>query len=185
MLLSRKPQASWTADFAKETGMQLAGKVVVVTGAFGQLGRAVTREVLAQGAQVVMLDRNTGDAPQGAAAWQADLTSLPQVTDALAQAAQQFGRIDALVNVAGGFRWQTLDGSADLAEWSLLFAMNLQTCVTASKAALPHLERQGAGRIVNIGALAALKGASGMGAYAASKSGVLRFTESLADELKL
>jgi NAD(P)-dependent dehydrogenase (short-subunit alcohol dehydrogenase family) len=63
--------------------------------------------------------------------------------------------------------------------------MNLKTCITATKAALPHLERQGAGRIVNIGALAANKAANGMGAYAASKAAVARFTEALADEVKL
>lgn len=165
--------------------MQLAGKVVVVTGAFGQLGRAVTRELLAQGAQVALLDVATGEAPQGAAAWKVDLTSLPDTARVLEAAAQRFGRVDALVNVAGGFRWQTLEQSEDLGEWSTLFAMNLQTCVTASKAVLPHLRRSGAGRIVNIGAMGAVKGASGMGAYAASKAGVMRFTEALADEVKL
>ena len=76
-------------------------------------------------------------------------------------------------------------GSTDLAEWGKLFALNLQTCVTASKATLPHLQRAGAGRIVNIGAMGAVKAASGMGAYAASKSGVMRFTEALADEVKV
>jgi NAD(P)-dependent dehydrogenase (short-subunit alcohol dehydrogenase family) len=98
--------------------------------------------------------------------------------------AAQLGGIDALVNIAGGFRWQAVEDSADLSEWSSLFAMNVVTCVNASKAVLPHLTRKGRGRIVNIGAMAALKGAKGMGAYAASKAGVMRFTEALADEVK-
>ena len=63
--------------------------------------------------------------------------------------------------------------------------MNLVTCVNASKAVLPHLQKGGSGRIVNVGAMGALKAAAGMGAYAASKSGVLRLTEALAEELKL
>jgi NAD(P)-dependent dehydrogenase (short-subunit alcohol dehydrogenase family) len=165
--------------------MQLTGKVVVVTGAFGQLGRAVVQEVLAQGARAAMLGRAAGEAPDGAAAWRVDLTSLADTTRVLAEVAQHFGRIDGLANIAGGFRWQTVEKSEDLSEWSALHAMNLQTCVTASKAVLPHLQRAGAGRIVNVGAMGALKGASGMGAYAASKAGVMRFTEALADEVKL
>lgn len=165
--------------------MQLTGKVVVVTGAFGQLGRAVVQEVLAQGGRAAMLGRVGGEAPDGAAAWRVDLTSLADTTRVMEEVAQHFGRIDALANIAGGFRWQTVEKSEDLSEWSDLHAMNLQTCVTASKAVLPHLHRAGAGRIVNVGAMGALKGASGMGAYAASKAGVMRFTEALADEVKL
>jgi NAD(P)-dependent dehydrogenase (short-subunit alcohol dehydrogenase family) len=165
--------------------MQLAGKVVAVTGAFGQLGRAVVEEVRAQGARAALLDVAAGQAPEGSRAWKVDLTSLADATRVFDEIAQHFGRLDALANVAGGFRWQTLEASLDLGEWEALHAMNLRTCVTASKAALPHLLRAGAGRIVNVGAMGAVKGASGMGAYAASKSGVMRLTEALADELKL
>jgi NAD(P)-dependent dehydrogenase (short-subunit alcohol dehydrogenase family) len=165
--------------------MELQGKVVVVTGGFGQLGRAVAAETMARGARVALLDVVTGEAPQGAQTWKVDLTSLADVNAVLAQVAGRFGRIDALANIAGGFRWQTLDKSEDLSEWNTLFAMNVQTCVTASKAVLPHLRKAGAGRIVNVGAMGAVKGGSGMGAYAASKAGVMRFTEALADEEKL
>lgn len=165
--------------------MQLDGKVVVVTGAFGQLGRAVVEAVRAQGARVALLDVAEGQAPEGARSWKVDLASLPDASRVFAEIASHFGRIDGLANIAGGFRWQTLEASEDLAEWSALHAMNVQTCVTACKAALPHLKAAGAGRIVNVGAMGAVKGASGMGAYAASKAGVMRFTEALADELKL
>jgi NAD(P)-dependent dehydrogenase (short-subunit alcohol dehydrogenase family) len=165
--------------------MQLAGKVVVVTGAFGQLGRALVQEVLAQGAKAAMLDVHVGQAPEGATAWQVDLGSAADTRRVFDEIASQLGRIDALANIAGGFRFQTLEGSDDLAEWAAMQAINLQTCVGACKAALPHLQSAGAGRIVNIGAMGAMKGASGMGAYAASKAGVMRFTEALADELKL
>jgi NAD(P)-dependent dehydrogenase (short-subunit alcohol dehydrogenase family) len=165
--------------------MQLAGKVVVVTGAFGQLGRAVVEEVRHRGADVALLDVNAGHAPERTRAWRVDLTSLADTGRVFGEVAQHFGRIDALANIAGGFRWQTLEASEDLAEWQRLHAMNVMTCVTATKAALPYLLQSRAGRVVNVGAMGAVKGASGMGAYAASKAGVMRFTESLADELKL
>jgi NAD(P)-dependent dehydrogenase (short-subunit alcohol dehydrogenase family) len=151
----------------------------------GALRRAVTDEVLRQGGLVAMLGRSHGaGAPQGATAWEVDLASLADATRVLGEAAAHFGRIDGLVNTAGAFRWQTLEDSTDLAEWTALFQTNLLTCVSTCKAALPHLKRAGGGRIVNVGATGAIKGAAGMGAYAASKAGVMRFTEALADELK-
>jgi len=94
----------------------------------------------------------------------------------------RFGRLDALVNIAGGFRWETLaDGSLDT--WNSLYELNLRTVVAACRAALPHLPSE-RGRIVNIGANGAQKAGAGMGAYAASKAGVARLTEALAEELK-
>ena len=165
--------------------MQLQGKTVVVTGASGQLGRAVVAEVRRQGARVALLDVAAAQAPEGSRAWEVELTALPATRRVFEEIAAHFGRVDALANIAGGFQWQTLAVSEDLAEWGRLHAMNLQTCVTASKAALPWLVKSGAGRIVNVGSTGAAKGAAGMGAYAASKAGVMRFTEALADELKL
>jgi NAD(P)-dependent dehydrogenase (short-subunit alcohol dehydrogenase family) len=95
----------------------------------------------------------------------------------------RLGRIDALINVAGGFRWQKLE-EGDVDTWDRMFAINLKTAVVASRAVLPPLLAQGSGSIVHVGAGAAARAAAGMGAYAASKSGVLRLTESLAEELK-
>jgi NAD(P)-dependent dehydrogenase (short-subunit alcohol dehydrogenase family) len=159
-------------------------QVVVITGAFGNLGRAVSAELLASGAKLVLLDRALGSVPPGALARQVDLTALAPVRAALDEAAAQLGGIDALVNIAGGFRWQTLEASEDLREWRELFELNVMTAATACKAVLPHLQRRGGGRVVNVGAFAAARGTSGMGAYAAAKSGVARLTETLADELK-
>ena len=65
-----------------------------------------------------------------------------------------------------------------------MYQMNVRTAVVASQAALSHLAATGSGRIVNVGALAALKAGMGMGAYAASKAGVVRLTEALAEEVK-
>ena len=95
----------------------------------------------------------------------------------------KFGRLDALLNIAGGFQWETVEGGKDDA-WERMYALNLMTALNACRAALPYLIESGAGRIVNVGAQSALHAASGMGPYAASKSAVHRLTESLANELK-
>ena len=93
------------------------------------------------------------------------------------------GGLDGLVNIAGTFRWEKVDGGkADT--WDFLYRVNLRTAMSACKAAIPFLEKSGAGRIVNIGALGASKAGAGMGAYAASKAGIFKLTEALAEELK-
>jgi NAD(P)-dependent dehydrogenase (short-subunit alcohol dehydrogenase family) len=163
--------------------MSLAGKRIVITGAFGSLGAAVVQKALAAGARVAAIDR--ADAPADTHGVQAfggvDLADTAQAETAIDAAAEALGGLDALVNVAGTFRFETLaDGGPET--WDLLYRVNLRTAVAASKAALAHLPD--GGRIVNIGAASAFKAGAGVGAYAASKSGVMRFTESLAEELK-
>jgi NAD(P)-dependent dehydrogenase (short-subunit alcohol dehydrogenase family) len=167
----------------------LQGKIVAVTGAFGALGFVTARVLAQRGAQVALIGRGAAPATLPAELAQAcvvdhvDLTSQQAAQDAIATIAGRFGGLDALVNIAGGFRWETVaDGSAD--SWERLFDVNLKTALNASKAALAQLTARAGARIVNIGALAALKAGTGMGAYAASKSAVMRLTETLAEELK-
>ncbi len=168
--------------------MTLQGKVVAVTGGFGQLGLAVVRAALDAGAQVAALDRARSPADATALAGalalgELDLADADAALRAVNQVAGRFGGLDGLVNVAGTFRWETLEqGSLDT--WDLLYRVNLRSAVSASRAALPHLLKRGGGRIVNIGAGAASKAGAGMGAYAASKAGVAKLTEALAEELK-
>jgi len=161
-------------------------RIFAITGGFGVLGRAVAAAALAAGARVALIDAapEGRGLPDGAlATGGVDLTDAGQARAAFDQVAARLGGLDVLVNVAGGFVWQTLE-DGDLAAWSRMFALNTLTCATACKAALPHLLASAAGRIVNVGAGAAVKAAAGMGAYAASKAGVHRLTESLAEELK-
>ena len=142
-----------------------------------------------RGMQVVLLGRET--APQMSeesgnnpiAIGGVDLTSLAQTRQAFAEIKTRFCRLDALVNIAGGFRWELITGG-DPDTWDLMYQMNVKTVLTASEAAIPLLLENGAGRIVNISAMAALKAGLGMGAYSASKAGVARLTEALAEELK-
>lgn len=167
--------------------MLLTNKVIVITGAFGSLGRAVAKAVAAQGARLAQVDHApaaAGEAADGVLSIGAvDLTDADAAVTALNTVSQQFGGIDALVNIAGGFRYETLE-SGSLDTWDLMYRLNVRTAVAASKAALPHLLKRGAGRIVNVGAMAASRAAAGMGAYTASKAGIARFTEALSEELK-
>jgi NAD(P)-dependent dehydrogenase (short-subunit alcohol dehydrogenase family) len=170
-------------------GAELKGKVVVVTGAFGSLGLAVTQAVANAGGIVAAVDQAPGPADGQELATShryggVDLASAEITLETMNRIAGDLGGIDALVNVAGTFRWETVaDGRVDT--WDLLYRVNVRTAVAASQAALPHLiKRAPGGRIVNIGAAGAIKAATGMGAYAASKAGVAKLTEALADELK-
>lgn len=167
----------------------LNGKVVAVTGGFGQLGLAVVQAALEAGARVAALGRSASPAElqtlaSALAISDVDLADPAAAARALDEVAAKLGRLDALVNVAGAFRWEELAaGSVDT--WDLLYRVNLRTAVSASRAALPHLLRSGGGRIVNVGAgAAAAKAGAGMGAYTASKAGVAKLTEALADEMK-
>lgn len=167
---------------------ELQGRRVAVTGAFGSLGGAVVRALQADGARVAAIDRAAApaaDADLGDAhlLGGVDLAHGDAATAALDRAAAALGGLDALVNIAGTFRWETV-AEGDVDTWDLLYAVNLRSAVAASKAAIPHLSKNASGRIVNIGAYAAAKAAGGMGAYTASKSGVARLTEALAEELK-
>jgi NAD(P)-dependent dehydrogenase (short-subunit alcohol dehydrogenase family) len=161
-------------------------KVVVVTGGFGVLGHAVVEAALVAGAYVAIPGREQADKIPARdrllVIGGVDLADFSAAKQAFDTVAARFGRIDALANIAGGFRWQTL-GDGDLTGWSEMFRMNLLTAATATKAALPYL-RASQGAIVNVASAPAKKAGAGMGAYAASKAGVLRLTESLAEEEK-
>ncbi|WP_022979111.1 SDR family NAD(P)-dependent oxidoreductase [Ideonella sp. B508-1] len=161
-------------------------KIIIVTGAFGALGREVARTLETRGARVVRVDA-AASAPDGLAG--ADLVPGIDLTDYAATQAMvagvvaRHGALDALVNIAGGFRWETVS-DGEPATWELLHSLNLRTALHACKASLPYLIGREGARIVNIGAAAAAKAAAGMGAYAASKAAVLRLTEALAEETK-
>jgi NAD(P)-dependent dehydrogenase (short-subunit alcohol dehydrogenase family) len=169
------------------TGLKvdLSGKVVAVTGAFGALGSTVAASLQDFGARVGRLDHAAvrGSAPDALAVGGIDLADETAAAAAIARVVAAAGRLDGLVNIAGGFHFEKLDGGT-LETWDSLYRMNLRTAVACCKAALPHLVKSGNARIVNIGALGAVKAGSGMGAYAASKAGVAKLTEALAEELK-
>jgi NAD(P)-dependent dehydrogenase (short-subunit alcohol dehydrogenase family) len=168
-------------------------EVVIVTGAGGSLGAAVVEILAGRGARLAAMDRThaaldrvmagvTEPEPHFALAG-VDLTDSAACLDLVDQVLQRFGRVEGLVNTVGTFAMAGID-AADPAQWDFLFKVNLTTTLNMCRAAVPPMRAAGRGSIVNVGAGAALKAPGGMSAYAASKSAVLRLTESLADELK-
>ena len=158
---------------------------VIVTGGFGVLGRAVAQAFRDNGDKVARIDfaPSAPDAnPGGLDLGGVDLTYAAQAAAAVERVKAELGGVDVLVNVAGGFAWETVGDSAP-ATFARMFAMNATTCVTMTSAALPVLRETAGAAIVNIGAGSALVAGAGMGAYAASKQAVHKLTESLAAEL--
>jgi NAD(P)-dependent dehydrogenase (short-subunit alcohol dehydrogenase family) len=162
------------------------GKVIVITGASGALGKVVADEALARGAGVAGIDHAPAQVPampNRLELGSVDLTDAAAAKKAIDAVASHFGKIDALVNIAGGFAYETVvDG--DPQTWARMYALNVTTALNASRAAIPYLTASSAGRIINVGAMGALQAGAGMGAYAASKAGVHRLTEALAAEHK-
>ncbi len=166
----------------------MAGRVFAITGASGVLGSAVARAAAGQGARLALIDfsHHAPAEPSGPDVFVqggVDLTDAKAAGAAIDAAADRFGAIDALLNIAGGFSWEKHEGG-DWNTWHRLFLMNVQTTANTCRAAIPHLRRSAAGRIVNVGANGAVKAALGMGAYAASKAGVHSLTQALSEELK-
>ena len=162
------------------------GKVIVVTGASGALGKVVAETALARGARVAGVDHAATQIPATANRIElggVDLSDAAAAKKAIDVVAAHFGSCDALINIAGGFAFETV-AEGDAKTWQRMYALNVLTALNASRAAIPHLAASPAGRIVNIGAIGALQAGPGMGAYAASKAGVHRLTEALAAEWK-
>jgi 3-oxoacyl-[acyl-carrier protein] reductase len=162
------------------------GKVIVVTGALGALGKVVAEVALARGARVAGVDYGTSQiaaTPDRIEFGGVDLSDPAQAKKAIDAVASHFGRLDALVNIAGGFAYETV-AEGDPKTWQRMYALNVLTALNTSRSAIPHLAVSASARIVNVGAMGALQAGSGMGAYAASKAGVHRLTEALAAEWK-
>ena len=164
-------------------------RVFVITGASGVLGCAVAKAVVAQGCRVALIDHAL-HTPHGLVDGDnvlilggVDLTNAEAAKAAIDAAAARFGGLDAVLNIAGGFSWEKVEGGG-WETWHKLFLLNVQTAANVCRAAIPYLKASNAGRIVNVGANGALKASLGMGAYAASKAGVHSLTQALAEELK-
>ncbi len=172
----------------------LTGRIAVVTGAAGNLGVAVARAFQAAGAHLVLVDHAPDRLPRlfpdlaGQAdhylATGVDLTDAGAVGAMAAGALERLKRIDVLVNAAGGYRGGTPVHETSLETWDYLLSLNARSVLLAGQAIVPIMLRQGAGKIVNVAARAGLAGGARSGAYSASKSAVIRLTESMAAELK-
>ena len=158
----------------------------MITGASGNLGRAVAQAFAQLGARLVLLDlkNNDGEESDTRLFLETNLFDADSVEVVVKRALERFGRIDVLCNIAGGFRMGPPVHETTDAEWDFLFDINARSVVYTARAVVPHMVKAGGGRIVNVGAFAAQRGAAAMGAYVASKSAVIRLTETMAAELR-
>src|SRR3954463_13175889 len=169
-------------------------KVAIITGAVGNLGMATARLFEQGGAKTVLVDRSPErvreafkdlvDSPNHLLAGGIDLSDLSSLGKLIEQSLTKFGRLDVLVNTVGGCRGGKPVHEAELADWDFLFNINVRTTLLCCRAVIPHMIGQKSGKIINIASRDGLTGNAGYAAYSASKSAVLRLTESLAGELK-
>lgn len=171
----------------------LREQVAVVTGAAGNLGVAVAEALHQAGAKLVLLDVNYdrlermyGELAEKEMALLAAVNLLDAAAvDALfADALDQFGRVDILANIAGGFSMGPRLHETPPETFAFMFDLNAKTVYHTCRSAIPHMLAQKRGKIINVAARAGLEGKAQMAAYTASKSAVIRLTEAMAGELK-
>lgn len=161
---------------------EFKNKTVIVTGAAGALGAAVVSHFAKLGARIAQLDVVEIDNAHYSAT--CDLTSHEECKAAVTAILGQFGQVDVLANIAGGFAMGDAVHETSADTWNFMMGLNAQSVLNMARAVVPLMINQGRGKIINIGARAGLRGAPNMAAYSASKSVVMRLTESLADEVK-
>jgi NAD(P)-dependent dehydrogenase (short-subunit alcohol dehydrogenase family) len=171
--------------------MTFANQTVLVTGAAGNLGRAVADAFFERGTNLVLIGRRLEDLTKayGSANGRrllapANLLDQVEVDAAVKSAIERFGRIDVLCNIAGGFRMGTPVHETPDELWQSMLDLNARSVITMARAVVPPMLAAASGRIVNVAAMAALAGKAGMGAYGASKSATIRLTETMAAELR-
>lgn len=154
---------------------------VVITGAAGSLGQATAQKAQQYGAHVIGLDIVAATELANTQQYhQLDLLDRQATLDCF----KLLGKVDVLVNIAGGFAMGEAAYSAAPEQWDQMFRLNVDTLRNATAGAVPLMLSAGGGAIVNIGALGALSGQAGMSAYCCAKSSVMKLTESLSEELK-
>ena len=171
--------------------MRFAGKTVIVTGAAGNLGSAVAKKFAEEGASVALFGHRLEKVEAVAnelsgdhAAFGVDLTDREATKNAIADVAEKLGPPDIVCAIAGGFDMGTPVHEVPGEDWQKMMDRNLGTLLSVLAAVTPGMIERGAGKIVTIGANGAKTGGKTMGPYAASKSAVMRVTESASAELK-
>ena len=169
--------------------MTFDGKTCLITGAAGNLGRAVAGAFASAGASLILIDLDDkvlrsayGRDDERKALVRADLLDAASVAQAVAAA--RFNRIDVLCNIAGGFRMGHPVHETPEDVWELMLDLNAKSLINTARSVVPKMLAAGYGKIVNVGAVAGLRGGAKMGAYSASKSAVIRLTESMSAELR-
>jgi NAD(P)-dependent dehydrogenase (short-subunit alcohol dehydrogenase family) len=174
--------------------LDFTDRIVAITGAAGNLGVAAARAFQSAGAKLALIDRSSDRLPQlfpdlaaspdHLFAPPTDVTNAESVKAAIDAALARFGRIDVLVNTAGGYRAGTPLHETSLEDWDFMLNLNARSVFLTCQAVIPPMLRQNYGRIINISSRAALGGDAYHAAYSVSKTAVVRLTESMAAELK-
>ena len=186
-----------TQQLIERLQTQRGQRLLIVTGASGNLGAGVARSFAAGGANLVLVDRHIEALQRVGFADDArhllsvtDLLDQVQVSAMVQAAVAKFGGVHVLCNIAGGFRMGEAVHETSDATWNFLFDINARTLLHAARAVVPQMLAQSLdaagcrGKVINVGAFGAQRGGAQMGAYAASKAGVMRLTESMAAELR-
>jgi NAD(P)-dependent dehydrogenase (short-subunit alcohol dehydrogenase family) len=172
---------------------EFRNKAVVITGAAGNLGRAVAQVFAARGSHLALLDLDSAgiagtvaacDGQASAKAFPTDLIDRAAVEGTIDAVLGEYGRIDVLANIAGGFAMGPLIQDTEDRDWDFMMDLNARSVFNTCRRVIPNMLDNGGGRIVNVSARAAEQGKGRMGPYCASKAAVLTFTESLAAENK-
>ena len=171
--------------------IEVSPRHVVITGAAGALGRAVTQHFLDAGARVALVE-HTGDRLRQSfpglehsqhLLLQADVSSADSVRALADQVLRAFGHVDALVHIAGGFEMGPAVHELDRAAWDRMMNLNAWSFVALAQGFAPAMAQRGSGSIVAVSAKSAARGVANMAAYCASKSALQRLVESMAAEL--
>jgi len=169
--------------------MKFEGRTCVVTGAAGNLGRAVAAALASLGASLILLDHSDqtlrsayGGEGERRSLVRANLLDASSVAQALGGG--RFPRIDVLCNIAGGFKMGEPVHKTSEDTWELMLDLNARSVINTARVVVPGMIDAGYGKIVNVAALAGLAGKANMGAYSASKSALIRLTESMSAELR-
>ncbi len=176
--------------------MSLAGKVAMVTGGTGGLGKAVILELARKGAKVTStyiydweLERLEKEAPpellKGIVTSRTDVLKREEVEKLVTEVLKEHGRIDILVNLVGGYKGGVNLHEADEKTWDLMLELNLRSAYNCSKAVIPHMIDQTYGKIVSVSARTGVEPSAGDAAYAVAKAGIIALTRTLSEEVKL
>tara|TARA_A100001037_G_scaffold155919_1_gene140570 strand:- start:1558 stop:2265 length:708 start_codon:yes stop_codon:yes gene_type:complete len=171
--------------------LNFENKTIMITGAAGNLGRAVADSFISCGANLVLVDLNAGALEQAYPGSDThllrcavNLMKPAEIAEAVSVAKGRFGKIDALAAIAGGFHMGEAVHELPKDKWDLMMDLNARTLLNTVEAVVPGMVEVGAGKIVTIGANAARQGMAGMSAYIVAKSAVIRLTESMSAELR-
>lgn len=172
---------------------EFSDKVILITGAAGNLGRAVAAAFAADGARIALLDIDESalDDARAALPEETEVLTVPtnlldidSVNNAVERVKSHFGGVDVLANIAGGFTMGPPLHETPDKDWDFMMNLNARSVFNMCRAVVPHMLATGSGRIVSVSARAAREGKARMGPYCASKAAVITLTESLAAEHK-